>query len=156
MKQIYLTQGKKAQVDDIDFEWLNQWKWYCDKGYAVRNVAIPNGKQEALYMHRLINQTPKGSDTDHINRNKLDNRRSNLRTATRSLNIINRNPRKDNKSGFTGVNWDKQYKKWRALIRKDRRDIQLGLYSTITGAWLARRLGERIYYDVLSFELKKS
>jgi len=71
MKRIKLTQEKVALVDDADFEFLNQWKWfYHQTGYA---------KSCHRYMHRLINKTPKGFHTDHINRNKLDNRKSNLR-----------------------------------------------------------------------------
>jgi surfactin synthase thioesterase subunit len=58
MKQIHLTQGKFALVDDEDFDWLNQWKWHYDKGYADRTV---DGKH--IYMHRAIMNTPDNMKT---------------------------------------------------------------------------------------------
>ncbi len=65
MKYIKLTQGKKVMVDDSDFEWLNQWKWQLsDNGYAIRRY------KTTFRMHRLINNTPSGLFTDHINGNK--------------------------------------------------------------------------------------
>src|SRR3990167_10859282 len=80
MKRIKLTQGKFAIVDNEDFEWLNQWKWHYNNsdGYAYRTKVFRriNGKQpkEHISIHRLINKTPKGMETDHINHNRLDNR----------------------------------------------------------------------------------
>lgn len=73
ISEIPLTNGKVAIVDAEDFDYLNQWKWCCNHGYAIRNGKRVNGKRIMMIrMHRLINQTPKGLDTDHINRNKLD------------------------------------------------------------------------------------
>lgn len=148
MKRIKLTQGKFTLVDNGDFEWLNQWKWYLNsKGYAMRGKRI-SGKQIMILMHRLINNTPEGLkfETDHINRDKLDNRRENLRTATRSQNKINTNLRKDNTSGYKGVSWNKNRNRWMAQLHINGKHIHLGLYSTLQGAWLARKWGERIYF----------
>ena len=76
MKEIKLTKGKVAIVDNDDFEFLNIQKWYLSShGYAV------TGKSPHQYMHRIINKTPKNLLTDHINRNTLDNRKINLRNA---------------------------------------------------------------------------
>src|ERR1035437_132783 len=76
----YKGKGKFAIVDNEDYEFLNQFNWYMtDNGYAVyRHLA--NGTKRTVRMHRLINKTPKGLVTDHINQDKLDNRKSNLRT----------------------------------------------------------------------------
>ena len=71
MKKIPLTQKQFALVDDENFKWLNQWKWYFSNGYAMRGFR-KNGKIIRLLMHREILKTPKGKDTDHINSNKLD------------------------------------------------------------------------------------
>ena len=87
MKEIKLTQDKVALVDDEDYKWLNEFKWYCAAGYAARNSPKINGKQSInIFMHREINNTPKGMDTDHISHNRLDNRKVNLRTCTCSEN----------------------------------------------------------------------
>ena len=75
MKKIKLTQGKYAIVDDEDFAYLNQWRWYYHNNYAVHT----NKNKSRIYMHRFILNTPKKMFSDHINGNGLDNRRSNLR-----------------------------------------------------------------------------
>lgn len=108
MKKIKLTQGKYAIVDDEDFEWLNQWKWcYCK--YVIRDIIL-NKKNKRIYMHRLIMNTPEKMQTDHINGNKLDNRRNNLRICTQSQNNMNRKISKLNTSGYRGIYWDKDNK----------------------------------------------
>ena len=107
MKKIKLTKGKYALVDDADFSRLNQWKWcYNENGYATRGTHKRiNGERISINysMHRLINKTPDNLFTDHINRNKLDNRKSNLRTITHQQNCFNLSPGKRNKSGCRGV-----------------------------------------------------
>jgi hypothetical protein len=92
MKLIKLTQGKFAQVDDVDYDWLNQWKWCAYKAYLTyyaARVAPLNGKPKHISMHRLIMNTPDGLDCDHRNHNGLDNRRQNLRNCTKSQNSCN-------------------------------------------------------------------
>lgn len=114
MKKIPLTQGKFAIVDNKDFKWLSQYNWVFDSRYAK----AANGKRNAvLVMHRLIMQTPKGMDTDHINGDGLDNQRKNLRVCTHAQNLANRLKQKDNTSGFKGVYWSKDRKKWMAQVR---------------------------------------
>lgn len=129
MKLIPLTQGKSAIVDDEDYEYLMQWKWYVAKGYAIRNVGQrPN--RTRLFMHRGVAKTLQGMETDHINGNTLDNRRVNLRVCTRSENARNRCKNSNNTSGFKGVNFHKETRKWAAHIRLNKRLIHLGLFST--------------------------
>jgi len=153
MKLIKLTKGIAAIVDDDDFEHLSQWNWYLSEaGYAHRNQHIRLGKNKyaskTVRMHRAINDTPDGLVTDHINRNKLDNRRCNLRTATKSLNSINRSVPANNRSGHKGVYWDSWSKKWRAEIKLNYKKISLGRFSDIQQAVEARVDGERKYYAV--------
>jgi len=75
--------------------------------------------------------TPKGMDTDHINGNGLDNRRSNLRVCTRAQNALNTGAYSNNKSGFKGVSLDYKYKvKWRADIQVNGKQIFLGYFDT--------------------------
>lgn len=154
MKYIQLNKKQQTIVDDKDYEYLNQWKWYVDtKGYARHTHYL--GKRDGKYqqiawkMHRLVNNTPVGMETDHINRNKLDNRRMNLRSVTNTQNQMNRNLQKNNTSGYKGVKWSESSNKWVSQISVNRKRIYLGSYADIEAAWLARKLGERIYHDIL-------
>ena len=136
-KRIPLTRGKYAIVDDKDYEWLGQWRWYCDQdermGYAVRGATV-NGKRTTLQMHRVILNLKKGEITDHINGNGLDNRRCNLRKCTPSQNMWNRRKPKNNTSGYIGVDWHKRDKKWQARICRDRKQKHLGCFDDIEEA----------------------
>lgn len=89
MKEIPLTQGKFAIVDDEDYEILSQHRWLFNAktGYASRSTYTP---PRTVYMHRiLLGVSDRGTDVDHINGDKLDNRKCNIRTATRSQNQQN-------------------------------------------------------------------
>lgn len=132
MKEIPLTQGKFALVDDSDYEWLSKIKWCFDGRYAARGQ---NGKH--ILMHREINQTPGGMDTDHINGNGLDNQRKNLRSCTHSQNRMNVARQVNNTSGYKGVTWFKRDSKWMAYIKVDGKQIHLGLFDTIEEASIA-------------------
>ena len=153
MKKIKLTQNKCALVDNADFEWLNQWKWTYDStnGYAYRRKHLPssrkNQKCKKIYMHRLINQTPPKVPTDHINRDRLDNRRANLRTVTSSQNSINSGLRSDNKSGCKGVYWDSATNKWGAEIKVNHKRIILGKFTDLQSAVEIRKNAEKVYHD---------
>ena len=129
MRKIPLTQGKFAIVDDKDFDELSKHKWYFDK-YAIRT----DYKNNRIYMmHRVIINTPKGMDTDHVNGNKLDNRRNNLRVSNRSQNVANNGLRKNNTIGFKGVEFLKNRnfnKPWHARLTLNYRCISLGCFST--------------------------
>ena len=135
MKEIPLTQGKIAIVDDEDFEWLNQWKWaYHHSGYAVRTIYIASRNRKQISMHRLINGTPDGIETDHINHNRLDNRRGNLRNCTHLQNQHNFSMPKSNTSGYKGVDWHKPNHKWRAQIKFHGKKIHIGFFKNIGDA----------------------
>jgi hypothetical protein len=99
MKEIKLSQGKVAMVDDSDYDYLMKWKWCAQKSkqtfYAVRN---PNIK-----MHRVIMCTPEDMQIDHINGNGLDNQKYNLRNCTPNQNRKNRKRRKNGTSKYKGV-----------------------------------------------------
>lgn len=137
MKQITLTQGKVALVDNADFEHFNQWKWQArkkpnNKWYAVRSEGYPKQKQKTVFMHREILNAPEGMEPDHINGDGLDNRRENLRISTHTQNIWNSRKRRDNSSGYKGVTrYNKKgvKKRWVARIQYDKRRIYLGSYE---------------------------
>jgi len=148
MKKILLTRGKFTIIDDENFEFLNQYKWYCDAyGYAVRDVGGRKNKKH-IHMHRIINNTPENFFTDHINRNTFDNRKSNLRTVTGSQNGINRGLNKNNTSGFRGVVWRKDIEKWQASLKLNYKTIYLGCYKTIKEAVDNRKKAEKEYFKI--------
>jgi len=82
-------QGHSVLIDDSDAELVDTYRWHInDKGYAVWRGFV-EGKKVTVRMHRLIMGTPDNMDTDHINRNRLDNRRVNLRICDRKTNLNN-------------------------------------------------------------------
>ena len=142
-KIILLTHGKETIVDDEDFEYLNKYKWYINEhGYAVRTV----WKHGRVRIHREIMKTPKGMFTDHINGNKLDNRKCNLRTCNHSQNAANAKIYKTNKSNAKGVSWHKESKKWRATIMVSYHSIHLGLFNTVKDASFAYQNAAKNYF----------
>lgn len=146
MKQIPLTQGKFALVDDEDFEWLNQWKWHYDvKGYAARHLSRKTSNHELVYMHRQIMNFPKNKMVDHKDRNGLNNRRENLRSCTKSQNAMNSKKEINNRSGYRGVVVD-SYNTIRAFIMVNKRHIPLGKFSSLIDAARARDIAAKKYH----------
>lgn len=126
MKEIPLTRGKVAIVDDEDFEELSKYKWHYTKvGYAAGRCESNN----LVYMHRVIMLTPKGLYTDHVNHNKLDNRKENLRICSNKENCRSSILNKNNTSGYKGVSFNKHAGLWRAYIMVDYKEVHLGLYK---------------------------
>lgn len=130
MKQINLTKGKAALVDDKHFERVNAFKWhYSNSGYALRKIykGTRNGKKlyENQAMHRLLVDIPDGMQIDHINGDKLDNRQANLRQCTNQQNGCNRGKTAKNTSGFKGVS-PCEYGRWQAGIRVNGKRLHLG------------------------------
>lgn len=138
-REITLTKGKVAIVDAADYEWLSQWNWmYGGRGYAVRSTR-ESGRKRTLLMHRLILSTAEGMYTDHINGDRLDNRRSNLRACTNAENGMNRGKQCNNTSGFKGVYFksDGNWQAWQARINSNGKRIILGYFKTPEEAAIA-------------------
>ena len=136
MKQIKLTQGYVALVDDEDFEWLNQWKWCIQKNernnYAMRGKYAKGGgglERETIKMHRVILNAQKGQEIDHINHNGLDNRKQNIRICTHQQNMQNQSCNKNTSSKYKGVTFDKKAGRWRAQIRHNNITTRLGVFK---------------------------
>lgn len=132
-----LTNGKYALVDNDSFDYLNQWNWnMAREGYARRSQYMGKSKEgkyksDVLLMHRVIMNPPKGMIVDHINGDKLDNRRENMRNCSQADNLHNtRNLMRNNTSGYKGVSWDKTNQKWRAYIALNRKQKHLGYFDT--------------------------
>lgn len=122
---IQLTQGKYSIIDPEDSELTAPFKWFAikahepssDRWYAGTKIPYPDGpqgvKQRTLRLHTLITGY---SLVDHANRNGLDNRRINLRDATRSQNNANGRKRPTNTSGHVGVVRYEQHSRWRVYV----------------------------------------
>lgn len=132
---IPLTRGRYAIVDLEDVEWLSQWDWHLHSdGYATRMDVSASGKRVQIRMHRALAEhwgwRIAKFDIDHTNNNGLDNRRGNLRVATRSQNGRNRGAQRNNTSGAKGVTWSKSAGKWEAKIWLNKKRHWLGLFET--------------------------
>lgn len=123
-RKIPLTQGKYAVVDDEDFIWLSEYKWFYHKGYAVRKK-----NKRHIYMHREINQTPPDQMCDHADGDGLNNQRRNLRNCTNSQNQANGRLRVDNTSQYKGVARNKSRGAWFAQIRFGGKRKNLGHFD---------------------------
>ncbi len=139
MKYIKLTRGKQAKICDCHYELVASFKWQCGShGYAMREQHISYinkvKKRKTVMMHRLIMDTPKDMDTDHINGDKLDNRCSNLRVCTTSQNAMNR--ASVSKCGVKGVT-ERKNGRWQAHIGFKGKQETIGTFDTIYEAAMA-------------------
>lgn len=149
MREIQLTRGKVALVDDEDFEWVNQFVWYAHKNenvfYAARHFRFSDGRYCTKFLHEFL--TIGGGRSDHADGDGLNNQKHNLRSATRAQNAINSKKRRGRYSSiFKGVSWHTQEKVWRAYIVVNQRQQSLGLYDSETDAAIAYDWGARLYF----------
>lgn len=133
MRYIALTRGYRAIVDDSDFAELSKWKWsalICGNRIYARRGEEREGIYRGILMHRQILNVPRDFETDHINHNGLDNRRSNLRIANKSQNQANRRVNKNSPSGYKGVQFEKKKGKFRVQIQVNKVRRFLGYFDS--------------------------
>lgn len=138
----------KVKIDITDIDKCNQIRWCYAKN---KDSAYIEGtyKGKKVKLHRFIlNVTDNKILVDHINRNTLDNRKSNLRFATNQENSFNKSIRSDNKSGYPGV--DFKNNKWRAKIKYNGNTIHLGYFIDKNEAILNRQLAEKYFFKEFS------
>jgi len=135
-----LTQGHEATIDAADVHLVEGFNWRAlvtsSAVYAVR-TDCSGQKQRKIYLHRVIMGDPESVYVDHRDSDGLNNRRGNLRAATRSQNNHNSRVRTDNTSGIKGVVWHKPRGKWAARIKLNGKNRHLGLFRCPTAAALA-------------------
>ena len=132
MKEIPLSRGMVALVDDDDFERVNRFKWHVTKGrndfYAERNLRVNEGKGRQL-LHSFLLPHRKGLHVDHINHNTLDNRRDNIRICTVSQNHMNRRKGTGTTSKYKGVYWHTAAGMWQVATKKNYKRIFIGYFK---------------------------
>ncbi len=151
---IPLSKGRVAVIDSADSEWL-RWigRWcYSRSGYAVHYHADDDGQHKTLYMHRLIMERQlghaiaRGLQVDHVNMDRLDNSRANLRLATRSQNQAHKSVPINNTSAYKGVSWN--HDKWEARIKYGVRRLHLGRFGqALDAALMYDAASRRLYQD---------
>jgi hypothetical protein len=135
MKEIQLTKGFVALIDDEDYDLLIQFNWHVrdDRNnlYAATNLAI-NGRGRTVPMHRIIMNTPLGLEVDHRDHNGLNNQKHNLRNCTRTENGRNCRPKINCKSKYKGVKFDNKHINGKVYnyIRADIQNTYIGSFKT--------------------------
>lgn len=144
----YTSKGEEFYFDLEDYELIKPYCWYLsNRGYVTSGC----GKNFKL-LHRLIMNCAPDMVVDHINHNKLDNRKNNLRVCTQNKNLCNCVISKNNSSGATGVGFDKQRNKWTASITVNYKKIHLGRYDDIEDAIKVRKEAEEKYFGEYSYD----
>jgi len=151
--EIPLTKGFVALVDPVDSD-LAVLNWHANpKGYAEKYDPVSRGK---MHLHRIMLSRKIGGAllpdelVDHINGNRCDNRRSNLRIATAAQNLRNVKRHADNQSGYKGVTWNTRQEMWLARICVDYKSIHLGYFHDPLDAALAYDEAARRYFDTFA------
>lgn len=132
----------KALIDIEDIPIVSNFTWFCNLGYA--RAAL---NRKMIHLHRLIMNPKEDEVVDHISRDPLDNRKCNLRVCKQIDNMKNRSLPKNNSSGYQGVNYYKNYGKWRAAIGINGSKLVLGFFDNMEEAVKARKEAEIKYYE---------
>lgn len=138
-------------IDTDDITKVNKYTWRVNKnGYAITEFRKDINKTKRIQIHRLINNTPNGLSTDHINRNRLDNRKCNLRSCTSSQNAMNVEKYRGKTSKAKGVDYVAKDKSWRARISKNGVRITLGYFKNEEDAIKERLKAEKEVFGEFS------
>ncbi len=147
MRKIFLTDGQFTLVSEEDFLFLAGYNWWVHKkDNYVRCSSRTDGLNSQL-MHRIIAKRMKidcFNEIDHIDQDKLNNQRNNLRPASKSQNQANSKIKVDNTSGYKGVHWAKG--RWVARIQVGKQRINLGVFDTPENASLAYQIAADHYF----------
>lgn len=142
-----LKDGTEFIFDTDDYEKISKYYWSLNSnGYVFSNIMI-DGKRYNVFLHVLIFGNKNGFEVDHIDRNKLNNRKNNLIYSTHSENNRNKNKQINNSSGIIGVYKDSQTGQWRAQIKINNKTIALGRFINKEDAIVARLKAEYLYYE---------
>ena len=143
MKKISLTNGGVTLISDEDYSEVSKYKWFLKRETHKESVIRTIGK---ISLSRFLLNPPKGMLVDHIDGNRLNNQRENIRICTPAENARNTILYSTNTSGFRGVMWKKSNKKWHARITVNYKRISLGFFDSITDAAKAYNKAAKEYF----------
>lgn len=148
---VSLTRGYEAVIDAGDIPIISGFKWHaavCPGGVYARRCAgrDASGRQKFELMHRLLAGAPQEKFVDHANGNGLDNRKHNIRVASRAENNRNAKIRVDNTSGHKGTSFHRRIGKWQAYINCDGKRLSLGYFNEENEAADAYRAASFIFH----------
>lgn len=144
----YDLRGREFLFSLEDYEKIKNYTWcvHPSNGYVINN-------REGIRMHRLIMNAEKEYEIDHINRNRSDNRRENLRIATHQENNFNKTHNKNSKSKIKGVYWSDRLGKWYSKIYYNKKSIYLGVFDKLDDAINARKIAEKEYFGDFGLDI---
>lgn len=141
-----------ALISKPDSETVKEIYWRkTEYGYARGKNPIT---RKDIFLHKYITKTSKDIVIDHINRNKLDCRRENMRIADNQINSLNRNAPRNSTTGYKGVSFDKRTGKFRAYVKIDKKQVNLGLFDTAELAHQERIIYERSLMTIMTMKCK--
>lgn len=151
----YDSNGNEFYFDLDDYDKIKNYCWFVDSDGYVKTNVHDKDKHRFIKLHRLIcNLSDSNYNVDHIHGrdSRNDNRKSNLRIATKSQNNINACLKRNNTSGVTGVSWYKPKQMWRSYIRFNNEWMHLGYFINFDDAVKARKKAEEKYFGKWSYD----
>lgn len=133
-----MPDGKSFYIDKEDFEFVSNNYWH----YLKDDYYLKSTKHGLMHRAIMKDVLEEGMQVDHINRNRLDNRKINLRVVTQQENLQNKSVYKSNKSGYPGVKWNKKLGKWQVQITRNKKRVHLGVFDELQDAVVARKKAE--------------
>lgn len=147
MKELPLSKGRVAFVSDEDFDRVSKYQW-CVNGSGYASAYIDG---EQVFLHRFLMGAKKGEEVDHIDQNRFNCQRENMRLCTHGQNIANDGPKANNKLGIKGV--DKRSNgRFRVTIRYNYKKIFIGNFITLKEAGLAYNEASKKYFGEFGFQ----
>jgi len=128
-KAIPLRNGVSTSLDDEDYDRAQAFRWHKTANGYVAGTVIEQGARKRVYLHRWLLDAQPGQLVDHLDGNPLNNRRANLRLATRSQNQANRRRNRTSRSRYKGVTWHQGQQRWMARLQVNGRRITIGYYA---------------------------
>jgi hypothetical protein len=144
---IYMENNKEVILDTEDLENALKYWWFVHNGYAITKIYDENKSCVDLALHILVFGKKNGFQIDHIDRDRLNCRKYNLRYSNTVEQCQNRSLKSTNTSGVTGVGFDKRYNKWYARICVYKNEKNLGYYNNFKDAVIARLKAEKEYFS---------
>jgi len=138
----YTNRMEEFYFDLEDLEKVKKYNWFTKRGYILSH----DDNHNEIYLHRFVMNIGDNEIIDHINHDTKNNKKINLRICNQSKNQMNKKIQSNNKSGVTGVFWDKQRNAWKSYISKNKKRINLGWFDNFKEAVKVRKEAEEKYF----------